>query len=227
MISLVKNKIILTNVSDLDLSVRNVAVFNTEAAYFYYKSDYYDYLKLCDAIAIDGAFLKLAFLLRGFSVTRYHGPDLLDDALRVSSAKKIIVGGADSNVKLVNESIVDNYVPLPFSDDINLLVDHFIRNFDFLTDNRYFLFISLGLPKQERFSFLLRHKLETIYSDTSNIVLVPLGAAVDFQTGAKIRSGIFWQKLGLEWLPRLIREPRMLVRNVRSLYAFLMVLIKG
>jgi len=64
------------------------------------------------------------------------------------------------------------------------------------------LFIGLGAPKQEEWMF--RNK------ENINSVMIGVGAAFDFISGNKKKSPKFMQKYGLEWLFRLIQEPRRL-----------------
>ncbi len=65
------------------------------------------------------------------------------------------------------------------------------------------LFVGMTAPKQEKWVYEHREKL--------NVSLIcPVGAVFDFYAGTVQRSGQFWIKLGLEWLPRLLHEPRRL-----------------
>jgi N-acetylglucosaminyldiphosphoundecaprenol N-acetyl-beta-D-mannosaminyltransferase len=54
-----------------------------------------------------------------------------------------------------------------------------------------------------------------------------VGAVFDFYAGTVRRSGEFWIKMGLEWLPRLLREPiRLWKRNFISTPLFLFYLVR-
>jgi N-acetylglucosaminyldiphosphoundecaprenol N-acetyl-beta-D-mannosaminyltransferase len=67
------------------------------------------------------------------------------------------------------------------------------------------LFVGLGCPKQERWMASHREQLDC--------ALVGVGAAFDFLAGAKAQAPAFLQRLGLEWLFRLVCEPRRLWRR--------------
>lgn len=67
------------------------------------------------------------------------------------------------------------------------------------------IFIGLTAPKQEKVAFLLTEKIKAV-----QILAVPVGAAFDFYAGTVKRSGKIWRLLGLEFLPRLLREPKRL-----------------
>lgn len=77
------------------------------------------------------------------------------------------------------------------------------------------LWVGMTAPKQEKWIRRNREKL--------NVRLAcAVGAVFDFYAGTKKRSSPFWLNLGLEWLPRLLREPRrMWERNFRSAPVFL------
>ncbi len=68
------------------------------------------------------------------------------------------------------------------------------------------LFVGMTAPKQEKWVHENRYRL--------NVPIVcSIGAVFDFYAGTVKRSGTVWIKLGLEWLPRLLREPRRLWRR--------------
>ncbi len=75
------------------------------------------------------------------------------------------------------------------------------------------LFVALGVPKQE--IWLTQHG-----EDLGNVVAVGVGGAFDVLSGGLRRAPVVWQKLGLEWLYRLIQEPW---RWKRDLELFLFV----
>jgi N-acetylglucosaminyldiphosphoundecaprenol N-acetyl-beta-D-mannosaminyltransferase len=64
------------------------------------------------------------------------------------------------------------------------------------------VFIGLGCPKQDLFAFEHRDKLDAVQ--------VCVGAAFDFHAQVKPMAPGWMQKLGLEWLFRLLHEPRRL-----------------
>ena len=65
------------------------------------------------------------------------------------------------------------------------------------------LWVGLTAPKQEKWIHRNRHRLDVAFAG-------PIGAAFDFYAGNIKRAGPTLQKLGLEWLPRLVQEPRRL-----------------
>lgn len=69
------------------------------------------------------------------------------------------------------------------------------------------LVVGVGAPKQEKWIAKYR-------CDMSGIKLfMALGATIDFEAGVKRRAPSGWQKLCLEWLYRLLHEPKRLFRR--------------
>lgn len=191
-----------------------VVIFNTESIYYFFKNKpYRDYVLSCDKTYIDGIGVKAMCRLNNVYVNRFHGPDLIN-RLQRTKTRVVVIGGSGNYLLPINYK----YHSISFSPDILLLADEIsnIINTDISCQN---VLVSLGLPKQELVCSLVVKKLQD-----HNITIIPCGAAIDFNYGGKKRSGIVWQKLGLEFLPRLIREPRMLPRIMRSLKGLLYTL---
>ncbi|MCM8787963.1 MAG: WecB/TagA/CpsF family glycosyltransferase [Candidatus Omnitrophica bacterium] len=69
------------------------------------------------------------------------------------------------------------------------------------------IFVSLGSPKQEVFSYRLKRYIK------EPKIIIPVGAAFDFISGAKKQAPKWMQRGGLEWLWRLWQEPRRVWRR--------------
>ena len=63
------------------------------------------------------------------------------------------------------------------------------------------LFVAYGAPQQDKWIARNRESLETVR------VAVGVGGSLDFVTGRAIRAPQGMQRLGLEWLHRLVHEP--------------------
>lgn len=78
------------------------------------------------------------------------------------------------------------------------------------------LFVGMTAPKQEKWVHQFKDQLLV-----RNICAI--GAVFDFYAGNIERSSDFWINLGLEWLPRLIKEPkRLFYRNFVSTPKFIL-----
>ena len=65
------------------------------------------------------------------------------------------------------------------------------------------IFVGLGTPKQEKWIFENRHRYHARVS-------FPVGAGFDFLSGKTRRAPLWMRKCGLEWLWRLLLDPRRL-----------------
>ncbi|MBZ9728697.1 WecB/TagA/CpsF family glycosyltransferase [Salegentibacter sp. JZCK2] len=77
------------------------------------------------------------------------------------------------------------------------------------------LFVGMTAPKQEKWVHQYKAHLN------ANIIC-SIGAVFDFYAGTVKRPSQFWIKLGLEWFPRFLKEPRRLAeRNLVSTPKFI------
>jgi len=77
------------------------------------------------------------------------------------------------------------------------------------------LWVGMTAPKQEKWIEEHRSRLNVPF-------IAAIGAAFDFFAGTRKRASVPFQNAGLEWLPRLLREPRrMWRRNFVSTPVFL------
>ena len=82
------------------------------------------------------------------------------------------------------------------------------------------LWVGMTAPKQEKWLHANRARLDVKFA-------AAVGAVFDFYAGRVKRSHPVFQKLGLEWLPRLLQEPRRLWRrNFVSTPVFLWHLLR-
>ena len=157
-------------------------------------------------------------------VSRVYGPDLMcavlaDPALR--GRRHFLLGGAPGvAADLARElgrrfpgfSPVGIYAPPPEAtadglDQRALAALH--------ESQAEIVWVGLGSPKQER--WMARH-----LPHTSVAAMIGVGAAFDFLSGRKPQAPGWMQRNGLEWLFRLLTEPRRLTgRYLKTIPAFL------
>lgn len=82
------------------------------------------------------------------------------------------------------------------------------------------LWIGMTAPKQEKWAHRHRSQLNVKF-------ICPVGAVFDFFTGRVKRSYRAFQDMGLEWLPRLVRQPKRLYeRTLISAPSFLLEILR-
>lgn len=81
------------------------------------------------------------------------------------------------------------------------------------------LWVGLGAPRQEEWIHRNLHRLEVP-------VCVGVGAAFDFHAGSVTRAPSWMQKSGLEWLYRVVADPRLFRRYLATNPPFLWMFIR-
>ncbi len=69
------------------------------------------------------------------------------------------------------------------------------------------LLVGVGAPKQEKWIMKYKDNMGGVK------VFMALGATIDFEAGTLKRAPRFWQKVGMEWLYRFLKEPKRLFRR--------------
>lgn len=82
------------------------------------------------------------------------------------------------------------------------------------------LFVAYGAPSQEFWISRNLSKLRTVK------VAMGIGGSFDMVAGEKKRSPVYLQKIGLEWLWRLIHEPKRFKRIYNATIQFVILVIK-
>lgn len=151
----------------------------------------------------------------GKMVGRVSGADLVDALCAVSVDKKIrhyFYGGKEGVALSMAASLQDKYPGLqvagtfspPFG-DISVEEDQAISD-TIAASSADIVWVGLSTPKQE---YWMRDHVGRIPGAT----LIGVGAAFDFHTGQVPRAPRWMQRSGLEWLHRLVSEPRRLWRR--------------
>jgi len=145
-------------------------------------------------------------------VSRVYGPDLLmavcEQSVHTGYRHFFYGGRAGVPEKLAEVLqkrfpglvVVGTYSP-PFR---SLTVDEEEKIIKLINDTEPdIVWVGLGAPKQERWMARQLGKLNAP-------VMIGIGAAFDFHSGKKRQAPLWMQRWGLEWLFRLISEPRRL-----------------
>lgn len=175
-------------------------------------SEFMDSVELADLITPDGMPLVWMMRLKGArKQTRVYGPTLMLHVLECAAREGIPVGfyGAapevlEALVRRMQQKYEHLQVAFAYSPPYRNLSpeedDEIVQEIN--SSGARILFVGLGCPRQEL--WMGRHK------DRVQAVMLGVGAAFDFHAGVKPQAPVWLQKLGLEWLFRLVSEPRRL-----------------
>ncbi len=189
-------------------------------------------LKKADILLPDGAGILLAAkILKLKMEERVAGSEFFMELTRLCNQQKNVnvffLGSTDEVLtKLVAEvnknfpdvNICGTYSPpfkTEFSDQDNQAMIDAINDAD-----THVLWVGMTAPKQEKWISQNKDKLNVNF-------IGAIGAVFDFYSGSKKRAPDWICNLGLEWLPRLLREPvRLWKRNFVSSPLFLIAVFK-
>ena len=175
-------------------------------------SSYRQVIDSADMATPDGA--PVAWMLRrlGFSgQTRINGPDLmlaLCERCAVVGVPVYFFGSTEPTLAAMASRLRAQYDSLKIGGLESPPFRSLTREEDEQTIARInasgagIVFVGLGCPKQERWMAEHRGKLDA--------VMVGVGAAFDFHAGTVQRAPTWMREHGLEWLHRLLSEPRRL-----------------
>jgi N-acetylglucosaminyldiphosphoundecaprenol N-acetyl-beta-D-mannosaminyltransferase len=147
------------------------------------------------------------FKIAGADVHKY----LLDD-LNKKGGKCFYLGSSQKTLDKIVARILEEYTNIEvetysppyknkFSDfDSQQMID------EVNTFKPDVLFVGMTAPKQEKWT----HKHKDVLDAK---IICSIGAVFDFYAGTIVRPNKFWINLGLEWLIRLLKEPKRMSRR--------------
>lgn len=170
-------------------------------------------LEGADMVAPDGVPSVYVSRLRGAKhVGRVTGLDLLPQLCQFSAQfgwRHFFYGGAEGVAaeagRRLHEAnpgmvVAGSYCP-PFRELTDQETVNIVDRIN--AAQPHIVWVGLGLPKQEKWSAEHVGKIP-------GATLIGIGFALDVAAGLKTRAPVWMQKIGLEWLYRLITEPRRL-----------------
>lgn len=196
------NYIVISNANDAVISTHNAEVKKA--------------VNSSSLTVADGISLVLTARLYGFALkNRVYGPDLMLRFLEIAQAHgytNFFYGSTQEVLNTLTKNLRKNFPNLKISGS-------YAPSYRALTEaedrrivediNRIspdVLWIGLGCPKQQLWMYEHKDKLKIP-------VMVGVGAAFDFLAGTKLQAPAWLRNNGLEWLFRLISEPKRLWRR--------------
>ena len=142
-----------------------------------------------------------------------HGETLATEGAQEVKGKVMFMGSSEKVLALIRERAAKDYPNLDvitysppykpeFSDEDNAAIIKAINE-----ANPDLLWIGMTAPKQEKWTFAHWRELD-IHCHVGTI-----GAVFDFYAGTAQRAPLWWQNHSLEWLYRLIKEPKRMWRR--------------
>jgi len=202
------------------IEIGNQLVINTINAYSYCESqkdaEFKNALLASTILLPDGIAIVLAAkLLNKQTIKKIAGADIHQYLLSQANAnnqKVFYLGASESTLQLISEKLqqefpnitVASYSPpykTVFSEEDNEIM---LRQINAFQPN--VLFVGMTAPKQEK--WVHNHK-----SNINVTTIVAIGAVFDFYAGTVKRAPKWMIGAGLEWLYRLVKEPKRMWRR--------------
>lgn len=158
--------------------------------------------------------MPLAWVLRkiGFQLQeRINGPDLMWRLCEQAAKRGLSIflyGSTEETLGRLTDNLKTAFPQLviggAYSPPFRLLSNEEDRELTDLINGSgaHIMFVGLGCPKQEFWMAVHRGKLRA--------VMIGVGAAFDYHAGTVKRAPLWMQRSGLEWLFRLMSEPKRL-----------------
>ena len=172
----------------------------------------------------DGKPLSLVSRKRGFTdAQRVPGPDLMVKVFEASKEKgyrHFFYGSTDQTLRMLRENIEKKYpyvnIVGMYSPPFRPLTEEEDQQIIAMINETHpdFVWVGLGAPKQEIWMAEHKNKVQAI--------MIGVGAAFDFEAGVVKRAPKWMQEMYLEWLHRILQDPKRLIpRYVSTNAAFL------
>ena len=194
-----------------------ICVSNVHTTIMAYEREAYRNIQNDAALALpDGKPLSIVSKFKGFKdAERVTGPDLMGEIFSLSNEEAdfthYFYGSTEEILELIRFNagkkyprlkIVGMYSP-PFrklteEEDINII--EMINN-----SGAHFVWVGLGAPKQEIWMYEHKNKV--------NSLMIGVGAGFDYYAEKIKRAPKWMQKSSLEWLYRLIQDPKRLFKR--------------
>ncbi len=186
-------------------------------------SDFAEIINSAELVVADGIGVEIGLKILGYKVKRIAGIDLGKALVEkfTASGKSVAMIGAKPGVvdsAVVNLSKEYQNLNVVYSHDGYFDNDEDIIE-SVISANPDLILVALGSPKQEFFIHNLKEKLP-------NSTLIGLGGSFDVWAGVVERAPIIYQKLGLEWLYRTLKEPKRFKRIFPTLPLFVLKVLK-
>lgn len=180
-----------------------------------------------DLSITDGSGIQIAARFLGMPVPqRITGTDFMQELCEKFAKLNVpifLLGGENGTAKKCAGKLLHNFPNLQiagiFEGMANEAGDRETINAINGTNARI-VFVAYGAPKQEMWIARNLHKLTNIK------VVMGVGGAFDCIAGEISRAPIFMRKLGLEWLWRLIKQPKRFGRIFRAVIVFPLLVLR-
>lgn len=206
-----------------DLRGSYICVSNVHTTIMAYEDEEYRTVQNSAVVALpDGKPLSSYSRKHGFpEAERVTGPDLMGEMFaRNNNLRHYFYGGSPETIVVLEKKLKEKYPNLQIAGMTSppyrmLSEEEDVADIVAMNDAKAdIIWVGLGAPKQEKWMY--RHQ------DKVNGVMIGVGAGFDYHAGTIKRAPMWMQKASLEWLYRLLQDPKRLFgRYMRTNFKYL------
>ena len=216
----VKYAMDLIELRDIKRRGGQIVTINPEMIEYGLKNiEFAEILKNADLVIPDGVGVQIGLKLKGHNVKRIAGIEFSHKLIEECSKKEISVALIGAKPHILKKAIDNLKSELK---DLNIAYqqDGYFHDRDkVIADLKAirprFILVALGSPKQEEF-------IKEAKKVLPHAVMIGVGGSFDVWSGEIKRAPVIFQKLGLEWAYRIIKEPWRFKRIFPTLPRFLL-----
>ena len=213
------------------LSGDYICVSNVHTTVMSYQDERYLAIQNGGIMAIpDGGPLSTLGRHRGYQkMERITGPDLMNRVLKVSEEKgyrHFFYGSSEETIHIIDKKLKEEYPHLKIAGMYSppfrpMTVEEDDAIIEMINKARPdFIWVGLGAPKQERWMAAHQGKVKGL--------MIGVGAGFDYFAQKIKRAPMWMQTHNLEWVYRLIQDPkRLFTRYTKTNFKFIYLIIKG
>lgn len=133
------------------------------------------------------------------------------------SSKIFLYGSKQEIANKTAKELKNKYPNIKIVDNCNGYVDEEKAVKQIIKSKADILFVGLGSPKQEEFIINNKEKLKNVK------IIMPVGGSFDVISKTKKRAPKWMIKCNIEWLYRLLQEPKRIFRQVKLLKYIILI----
>lgn len=185
--------------------------------------DIKDIINLAELVIPDGIGVEIGLKISGYNVKRIAGIEFSkrmieecakeNKSVALAGAKPEVVEKAKENLLKEHPNLKISYVQDGYFTDEERVLE------ELKSANPRLVLCALGSPKQEEFIFKAKKLMP-------NSLFIGVGGSFDVWAGFVERAPEIYQKLGLEWLYRTVKEPKRFKRIFPTLPLFVLRVLR-